>query len=85
MLYFKTDEEIGFLRESNLLVSKTLAEIARHIKPGITTLYLDKIAEEYIRDNSAIPAFLGYGGVYQKRDLTLHFKRVKGKAFYHKL
>jgi len=62
MLYFKTDEEVGFLRESNLLVSKTLAEIARHIKPGITTLYLDKIAEEYIRDNSAIPAFLGYGG-----------------------
>ncbi|OFY58196.1 MAG: type I methionyl aminopeptidase [Bacteroidetes bacterium RBG_19FT_COMBO_42_10] len=62
MLYFKTDEEVGFLRESNLLVSKTLAEIARHIKPGVTTLYLDKIAEEYIRDNSAIPAFLGYGG-----------------------
>jgi methionyl aminopeptidase len=62
MLYLKTDEEVGFLRESNLLVSKTLAEIARHIKPGITTQYLDKIAEEYIRDNSAVPAFLGYGG-----------------------
>jgi methionyl aminopeptidase len=62
MLDTKTDEEVGLLRESNLLVSRTLAEIARHIKPGITTLYLDKIAEEYIRDHSAVPAFLGYGG-----------------------
>jgi methionyl aminopeptidase len=62
MLDTKTDEEVGLLRESNLLVSRTLAEIARHIKPGVTTLYLDKIAEEYIRDHSAVPAFLGYGG-----------------------
>jgi methionyl aminopeptidase len=62
MLYLKTDEEIGFLRESNLLVSRTLAEIAQLIRPGITTLYLDKMAEEYIRDNGAIPAFKGYGG-----------------------
>lgn len=62
MLYLKTDEEVGLLRESHLLVSKTLAVVAGHIKPGITTLYLDKIAEEYIRDNGAVPAFLGYGG-----------------------
>jgi methionyl aminopeptidase len=62
MLYLKTDEEVGLLRESNLLVSKTLAEIARLIAPGVTTLYLDKIAEEFIRDNSAVPAFKGYGG-----------------------
>jgi len=62
MLYLKTDEEVGLLKESNLLVSRTLAEIARHIKPGVTTLYLDKIAEEFIRDNGAVPAFLGYGG-----------------------
>jgi methionyl aminopeptidase len=62
MLYFKTDEEVGFLRESNLLVSRTLGEIAALIKPGITTLYLDKIAEEFIRDNGAVPGFKGYGG-----------------------
>jgi len=62
MLYCKTDEEVGFLRESNLLVSRTLGEIASLIKPGITTLYLDKIAEEFIRDNGAIPGFKGYGG-----------------------
>jgi methionyl aminopeptidase len=62
MLYFKTYEEVGLLRESNLLVSQTLAEIAAIIGPGITTLYLDKIAESFIRDNGAIPAFKGYGG-----------------------
>lgn len=62
MLYFKTDEEVGFLRESNMLVSLTLAEVARHIKPGVTTLFLDRIAETYIRDNGAIPGFKGYGG-----------------------
>ena len=62
MLYLKTDEEIGLLKESNMLVSKTLAEIASLIKPGITTLYLDKMAEQFIRDNGAIPAFKGYGG-----------------------
>jgi methionyl aminopeptidase len=62
MLYFKNDEEVGFLRASNLLVSKTLAELASYIKPGVTTLYLDEIAESFIRDNGAIPAFKGYGG-----------------------
>ncbi len=62
MLYLKTDEEIGFLRESNMLVSKTLAEVALLIKPGVTTLYLDKVAETFIRDNGAEPAFKGYGG-----------------------
>jgi methionyl aminopeptidase len=62
MLYLKTDEEVGLLRESNMLVSRTLGEIAELIQPGITTLYLDKIAEEYIRDNGAVPAFKGYGG-----------------------
>jgi methionyl aminopeptidase len=62
MLYLKTDEEVGLLRESNMLVSRTLAEIASFIRPGITTLYLDKIAEAFIRDNGALPAFKGYGG-----------------------
>jgi methionyl aminopeptidase len=62
MLYLKTDEEIGLLKESNMLVSRTLAEIASIINPGITTLYLDKIAESFIRDNGATPAFKGYGG-----------------------
>jgi methionyl aminopeptidase len=45
-----------------MLVSRTLGEIASLIKPGVTTLYLDKIAESFIRDNGATPAFKGYGG-----------------------
>ena len=61
-IYLKTNEEIELLRESSLLVSKTLAELAKVIKPGISTLYLDKIAEEFIRDNGASPAFKGYNG-----------------------
>jgi methionyl aminopeptidase len=57
----KTQEEIELIRESSLLVSKTLAELASHIKPGITPLFLDKIAEEFIRDHGAVPGFKGYG------------------------
>jgi methionyl aminopeptidase len=62
MLYLKTDEEVGLLKESNMLVSRTLAVIASEIRPGVTTLYLDGIAETFIRDNGAVPAFKGYGG-----------------------
>lgn len=62
MIYLKTDEEIELLRESNLLVGMTLGELAKWIAPGITTLKLDKIAEEFIRDHGAFPGFLGYGG-----------------------
>jgi len=62
MLKCKTSEEIEQLRECNQLVSKTLAEIARHIVPGITTKSLDKIAETFILDHGAKPAFKGYGG-----------------------
>ena len=62
MIYLKTDEEIELMRESNLLVGMTLGEMAKWIAPGITTLKLDKIAEEFIRDHGAQPGFLGYGG-----------------------
>ena len=62
MIYLKTEEEIELLRENNLLVSATLAEVGKHIKPGVTTLELDRIAEEFIRSHGAVPGFLGYGG-----------------------
>lgn len=62
MIYLKTDEEIELMRLSNQLVGQTLGELSKYIKPGIATLQLDKIAEEFIRDNGAVPAFLGYGG-----------------------
>ena len=62
MIYYKTEEEIDLIRNSSLLVAKTHAEIAGLIKPGINTLALDKIAEDFIRDNGGVPAFKGYGG-----------------------
>jgi len=62
MIHLKTKEEIEQLRASNMLVSKTLAEVSKFIGPGVTTLKLDKVAEEYIRDNGAVPGFLGYNG-----------------------
>ena len=62
MISIKTDEEIELLRESNLLVGKTLGEMAKHIRPGVSTLELDRIADEFIRSHGAVPGFLGYGG-----------------------
>lgn len=62
MIIPKTREEIELMRESALLVSKTLGEIAKVIKPGVTTLELDKLAEEFIRDNGGVPGFLGLYG-----------------------
>ena len=62
MIFIKTAEEIELLRAGNLLVSRTLAEVGKAIKPGVSTLKLDKIAEEYLRDHGGIPGFLGYNG-----------------------
>ena len=62
MIYYKTEEEIDLIRESSLLVAKTHAEIAGLIKPGVSTLELDEIAEDFIRDNGGMPAFKGYNG-----------------------
>ncbi len=61
-LYLKTKEEIELVRQSSLLVSKTLAEVAKAIRPGIAAQELDRIAEEFIRDHKAVPAFKGYKG-----------------------
>lgn len=61
MIYLKTKEEIELLRENNLLVSATLAEVKKHVKPGVTTKELDAVAEEFIRAHGAVPGFLGYG------------------------
>lgn len=62
MIFLKTEEEIEYLRISNQIVAKTLAEMAKLIAPGISTEQLNKVAEEFIRDNGAVPGFLGYGG-----------------------
>lgn len=59
MIVIKTREEIELMRESALIVSKTLGMLAKEAKPGVTTQKLDKMAEEYIREQGAIPGFLG--------------------------
>ncbi len=62
MILIKTADEIELIRKSNQLVSKTLAELAKHIKPGVSTERLNQIAEAFIRDHGAVPGFLGYQG-----------------------
>ena len=62
MIHYKSPAEIELMRDSALLVSKTLTEVAKVLKPGMTTLELDKLIAEYIRDNGAIPSFLNYRG-----------------------
>ena len=59
MIVPKTREEIELMRESALVVSRTLGMLASEIKPGVTTLQLDTMAEEYIREQKAVPGFLG--------------------------
>src|SRR6185436_15217056 len=62
MIIYKTHDEVELMRKSALLVSKTLTEVAALLKPGVTTMSLDKMIGEYIRDHHAIPSFLNYKG-----------------------
>lgn len=62
MIHIKTKEEVELLRENNILVSMTLAEVAKHIKVGVATKELDAVAEAFIRSHGAVPGFLGYNG-----------------------
>lgn len=63
-IFLKTDDEIELMRRANRLVGLTLAEVAKNIKPGVTTLQLDKVAEEFIRDHGAIPTFKNFPNPY---------------------
>ena len=62
MVYLKTDQEINLMRASSSLVAQTHAELAKVIRPGVNTLHLDQIAEEFIRDHGGTPGFKGYNG-----------------------
>ena len=62
MMIFKTDEQVELMRQSALLVSKTLTAVAKVLKPGLPTISIDKMIGEFIRDNGAIPSFLNYNG-----------------------
>jgi methionyl aminopeptidase len=74
----KTIEEIELQRESSLLVGKTLAEVAKHIRPGVTTIALDRIAETFIRDHNAVPGFKGYGGFPGSLCISINDEVVHG-------
>lgn len=63
-IFLKTEDEIDLMCKANQLVGSTLAELGKHIKPGVTTLQLDKIAEEFIRDHGAVPTFKNFPNPY---------------------
>lgn len=63
-IFLKTEDEIELMRRANQLVGKTLGELAKHIEPGVTTLQLDRIADEFIRDHGAVPTFKGVPNPY---------------------
>ena len=62
MILLKTKEEIELIRDAGLLLGKTLAEVGRHIRPGVTTAFLDQLGEQFIRDNGATPLCKGFEG-----------------------
>src|ERR1700710_2829238 len=77
-IHYKSLDEIDLIRESSLLVSKTLGEIAKVIRPGIKTIELNKLAETFIRDNGGIPAFLNYSGFPYSLCISVNEKVVHG-------
>jgi methionyl aminopeptidase len=78
MIFLKTREEIELLRESNRLVGMTLGEVSKYIRPGITTIELDKVAEEFIRSHGGVPGFLGYGGFPNTLCISINDEVVHG-------
>ncbi len=62
MIIYKTAEEVELIRKNCLLVNNTIAEVANKIKPGVSTMYLNELAEQYIRDHDSIPSFKNYHG-----------------------
>ncbi len=82
---FKTSEQIELIRLSCELVSKTLAEVAKLIKPGVKTIQLNNVAETFIRDNGGVPAFLNYSGFPYSLCISLNNQVVHGFPGKHEL
>lgn len=78
MILLKSREEIELIRNSSLLIGRTLAEIGKFIKPGVTTAFLDKIGEQFIRDNGATPVFKGYDGFPSSFCISINDEIVHG-------
>lgn len=62
MMIQKTEDQIALMKQSAVLVSQTLTEVAKMLKPGVTTMQIDKLCGEFVRDHKAIPSFLNYNG-----------------------
>ncbi|MBN1651331.1 MAG: type I methionyl aminopeptidase [Bacteroidales bacterium] len=77
-IQYKNEAEIELLRESSLLVGKTLAEVAKILKPGVNTKALDELAETFIRDHKAVPGFKGYGGFPATLCISINDEVVHG-------
>ena len=78
MIQIKSKEEIEIMRKCALMVSATLTEVAKMLKPGITTLSLDRMAETFIRDNGGVPSFKGYNGFPYSLCISLNDVVVHG-------
>ena len=78
MILLKSREEIELIRNSSLLIGRTLAEIGKFIKPGVTTAFLDKIGEQFIRDHGAPPVFKGYDGFPSSFCISINDEIVHG-------
>jgi methionyl aminopeptidase len=78
MMIYKTNEQVELMRQSALLVSKTLTEVAKILRPGITTLAIDKMIGQFIRDHQAIPSFLNYRGYPYNSCLSVNDVVVHG-------
>jgi len=77
-IHYKSVEEIELIRESSLLVSKTLGEIAKAVAPGVKTIELNRLAETFIRDHGGVPAFLNYGGFPYSLCISMNDQVVHG-------
>lgn len=78
MIFLKSDDEISLIKESAQVLGKAHAEVAKWIKPGVTTKQLDKIADEFIRDNQGSPSFKGYNGFPSALCISLNETVVHG-------
>ncbi|HEY0612095.1 MAG TPA: type I methionyl aminopeptidase [Chitinophaga sp.] len=78
MIHYKNREEIELMRKSALLVSATLEEVAKALKPGMTTLDVDRLADQFIRDNGAVPSFKDYRGYPKSTCISVNDEVVHG-------
>lgn len=78
MIYYKTEEEIEIIKEGALILGKAHGEVAKNIKPGVKTIALDKLAEEFIRDHNGVPSFKNYNGFPASLCISLNENVVHG-------